>query len=46
MDDKLKKRIDNIEKARTLKNKGYSNAAIASEMGLAESSVRTLLKAE
>lgn len=42
--EKSRKLQETIEKARALKDKGYSNAAIADRMGISESSVRAVLK--
>lgn len=42
--EKVEQREALIKKAKELKNKGHSNAAIGRELGLAESSVRSLLK--
>ncbi len=42
--DRAERRVVLTRRAKELKDKGYSNAAIGRELFLAESSVRTLLK--
>lgn len=44
--EKEQARVVLTRKATHLKSKGYSNAAIAQQLGLAESSVRSLLGSE
>ena len=43
-DDVKKKKAENMQLARTLKDAGKTNAEIAKELGVAESTVRTYLK--
>lgn len=41
---KKKSKQQQIDRARNMKSLGYSNAAIAANLGVSESSVRALLK--
>lgn len=40
----MRKRMTYISKIRALKEEGYSNAAIATKLGLPENSIRLMLK--
>ena len=41
----IERRLESVRKAKALKERGHSNVHIARELGLAESTVRTMLRA-